>query len=215
MGRRRDARLQIVGIVAQNPAQWKRDISCPVRWKELVSVNQIFDALRDGVVDALALELKWFDDVAWLSAILAHSWTTSINLFLLVEYEQRRWVPLGNPSSSSLFCTPESVGCIVLDAKRRKVWHHGMELALPWRAAELLALLGQRPGIPATLDNINQMSLEIGWPLWTEATTKAAVYQIRRALGEEHVETIRRHGYLFVPCEMHEASSFNAIITRD
>ncbi len=193
--------MRLIGLVANDPEKWKQDVRCPVRWKELSSVHQVFEVLRSQTVDVLALELKWFEDTAWMAAILEQSWTTPVGIVLLVEYEQRQWLPVARKDFSAELCLPEAFGCVRIDIEHHTVWHQGRELSLPWRAAELLAVLGQRPGIPVTLDAVNQVSAEIGWPTWTESTTKVAVHQIRRALGESHVETIRRHGYLFAPCQ--------------
>ncbi len=191
--------MRRIAILAREPARWTGDLPCPVRWLTMESESQIFAQLRRPAVDALALELRWLENTAWLSAILEEAVQASLPIIMLSEYTKRQWLFVTSDGNPLALCPIENLGCVRVDFPTRQLFHHGIAVPLPWRSLQLLALLGQ--GTAAyTLDALNTVSDEVGWPQWTEQTIKAAVHQIRRVLGDSHVQTLRRHGYAFVPC---------------
>lgn len=94
--------------------------------------------------------------------------------------------------------TPQSLSGIVIDKERYIVLKDGVELSLPKKEFELLALLASQPGRVFTRENI----LSSVWGndvIVGDRTIDVHIRKLREKLGDDFFKTIKGVGYKFEP----------------
>jgi two-component system alkaline phosphatase synthesis response regulator PhoP len=87
---------------------------------------------------------------------------------------------------------------IVIDKERYVVYKDGVELSLPKKEFELLALLASQPGRVFTRENI----LSSVWGndvIVGDRTIDVHIRKLREKLGDDFFKTIKGVGYKFEP----------------
>lgn len=164
---------------------------------EYHTVNNLLDALRTRAVDTLAIDPLGLDGPQWLPAVIETAGSQDIAVLLLtchVHPVAHRLVAVA-PGTTVLGCLAfQRSGGITV------VLHHGRPVPLAPRALEILVVLAAAEGRVLTFAEMNRaLDRSDGNPLRPE-DLKARVFQIRRALGADHLVTSRSVGYAFHAC---------------
>jgi two-component system alkaline phosphatase synthesis response regulator PhoP len=104
----------------------------------------------------------------------------------------RRGVP------ASVEAPKRDLSGIVIDKERYVVYKEGVELSLPKKEFELLALLASQPGRVFTRENI----LSSVWGndvIVGDRTIDVHIRKLREKLGDDFFKTIKGVGYKFEP----------------
>ena len=110
---------------------------------------------------------------------------------LLRRYDHTKRVSKNNESLHTI-----KVGPLTIDREAYFIIHHGIEMHLPKKEFELLALLASKPGKVFTRD-------EIFKNVWGEdvivgdRTIDVHVRKLREKLGEDYIKTVKGVGYKF------------------
>ena len=93
---------------------------------------------------------------------------------------------------------PLLYGSLQIDPQRRLVWQAGQAIDLTPMEFDILLLLTRRPGQVFTARQIYEAvaadSFDASW-----TGISSMVYKLRRKLGADIIETVRGHGYRFIP----------------
>ena len=93
---------------------------------------------------------------------------------------------------------PLLYGSLQIDPQRRLVWQAGQAIDLTPMEFDILLLLARRPGQVFTARQIYEAVAEDSYDAsWTGISSM--VYKLRRKLGAGIIETVRGHGYRFIP----------------
>ena len=93
---------------------------------------------------------------------------------------------------------PLLYGSLQIDPQRRLVWQAGQTVDLTPMEFDILLLLARRPGQVFSARQIYEAVAEDSYDAsWTGISSM--VYKLRRKLGAGIIETVRGHGYRFIP----------------
>ncbi len=156
------------------------------------------DDLKDVVISFLTARGEDYSQIAGFDAGADDYITKPIKPRVLISRVQallRRYNP-GNKSAKNNNGTAIHLGNIIIDREAYLIKLDGVEILLPKKEFELLALLASKPGKVFTRDEI----LKSVWGddvVVGDRTIDVHVRKLREKLGEDYIKTVKGVGYKF------------------
>ena len=157
------------------------------------------DDMKDVVITFLTARGEDYSQIAGFDAGADDYITKPIKPRVLISRVQallRRYTPNGKTSKTAANSNLIELGQLTIDREAYLIKHNGIDIQLPKKEFELLALLASKPGKVFTRDEI----LKSVWGdevVVGDRTIDVHVRKLREKLGEDYIKTVKGVGYKF------------------
>lgn len=157
------------------------------------------DDLKDVVITFLTARGEDYSQIAGFDAGADDYITKPIKPRVLISRVQallRRYSPNSKTSKAAVNANLIELGQLTIDREAYLIKHNGVDIQLPKKEFELLALLASKPGKVFTREEI----LKSVWGdevVVGDRTIDVHVRKLREKLGEDYIKTVKGVGYKF------------------
>lgn len=170
--------------------------SHPVLWID--TMNQLLESISTRRIDRLLLDPVWMDEPVWWPAVLQALAMTEIpwSMLLATSTNCQIWDLESQPHELSPKPWPF---CLTVASDGQCRHQNGRVLLSPQQRA-VLEIMAMNPNQIMSLEHLNQARAIRGDPPMSGASLRVQLHGIRKLVGSEHVQTIRRLGYRWRNC---------------